>query len=517
MGKAGRHVIVLGPDASLRVRQGALAIEHGEGSERVKMRLDIDDPMPCAILFDGRGEFLTGDAILWCARRGVTIVLPDGPGRLATIIHSALEATMEGGASGASALRDVGPAIIRAQCAADPVRVAREIVRAKIAADMKGLGPRVMPRDRSTIARCEAKLTEARSVAEIVMIEARAGGVYWRSWRDLGLIERKGGNLPASWKRFAQRNKGPEFLGNRHAAHPVNACLNYVIVVEAGRLARILTAKGMALQVGFLHSDKHGRNSLVWDCVEPLRARINTSVFRFIGGREFSRADFPASGVKVYRIARPVIAELLRKCLLPDREIIDAAEWLAALVLRYGASARRANGSARGAGNPVSPPYGEGFRDGAHGKSHRYEKGKRKRALSDLPTAPRGEAAQLRDRLRLRPRPPRPSSAPSRLRARNDTRPREKPASDDPEGAESQSYGRVPELAEGLSKRGGRREGDAARGSVRAIQVAARQGICARPAMICFIARTCPHACGRVRRLRRAHHNGRRSLEKTVY
>ena len=376
----GRHIIVLGPDASLRVRQGALAIEHGEGSERVKMRIDIDSPLPCAILFDGRGEFLTGDAILWCARRGVSIVLPDGPGCLATIIHSALEA-MEGGASGASALRDVGPAIIRAQCAADPVQVAREIVRAKIAADVNELGPRVTPRDRSTIARCEAKLAEARSVAEIVMIEAHAANAYWRSWRDLGLIERKGGNLPASWRRFAQRNKGAEFLGNKHAAHPVNAMINYCVVVEAGRLARALTAKGMALQVGFLHSDKHGRNSLVWDSIEPLRARISANVFRFIGEREFSRADFPASGVKAHRIARPIIAELLRKCLLSNREIIGAAEWLAELVLRHGASARRANGSARGAGNPVSPPYGEGFRDGVHGKSHRYEKGKRKRAL----------------------------------------------------------------------------------------------------------------------------------------
>ena len=210
------------------------------------MRLDIDDPMPCAILFDGRGEFLTGDAILWCARRGVSIVLPDGPGRLATIVHSALEAT-EG-----ETLPDIGPAIVRAQCAADPVQVAREIVRAKIAADVKGLGPRVMPRDRSTIARCEAKLAEARSVAEIVMIEAHAANAYWRSWRDLGLIPRRGADLPRSWTRFANRNKGAEFLGNKHASHPINAMLNYCVVVEAGRLARALTAKGMALQVGFL-------------------------------------------------------------------------------------------------------------------------------------------------------------------------------------------------------------------------------------------------------------------------
>ena len=39
----------------------------------------------------------------------------------------------------------------------------------------------------------------------------------------LGLIERKGGDLPRSWRRFAQRNRGPEYLGNKHAAHPVNA------------------------------------------------------------------------------------------------------------------------------------------------------------------------------------------------------------------------------------------------------------------------------------------------------
>src|ERR1700679_3921201 len=86
------RVIVLGPDAALRVRQGALTIEHGEGNERVKVKLDIDDPLPCAILFDGLGEFLTGDAIRFCTERGIILVMPDGPGRMITIAHSALEA-----------------------------------------------------------------------------------------------------------------------------------------------------------------------------------------------------------------------------------------------------------------------------------------------------------------------------------------------------------------------------------------------------------------------------------------
>jgi CRISPR/Cas system-associated endonuclease Cas1 len=94
--------------------------------------------------------------------------------------------------------------------------------------------------------------------------------------------------------------------------------INYCIVVEAGRLARALAGEGMALQIGFLHSDKHGRNSLVWDRIEPLRVRINARVFAFIASREFARADFPASGVKTHRIARPVIAGLWRDVCYPS-------------------------------------------------------------------------------------------------------------------------------------------------------------------------------------------------------
>ena len=107
-----------------------------------------------------------------------------------TIAHSALEAT-EG-----ETLRDVGPAIIRAQCAADPVRIARAIVRAKIAADKGGARPAHNARYAANDRPMRGDADDARSVAEIVMIEAKAASVYWRSHRDLGLIERKGGNLP---------------------------------------------------------------------------------------------------------------------------------------------------------------------------------------------------------------------------------------------------------------------------------------------------------------------------------
>ena len=75
--------------------------------------------------------------------------------------------------------------------------------------------------------------------------------------------------------------------------------------------------------------------------IEPLRAKINARVFAFIASHEFSRSDFPASGINVHRIARPIIAELLARCLLPERDILDAAAWLRDLVMRYGAPSCR--------------------------------------------------------------------------------------------------------------------------------------------------------------------------------
>jgi CRISPR/Cas system-associated endonuclease Cas1 len=109
--------------------------------------------------------------------------------------------------------------------------------------------------------------------------------------------------------------------------------LNYAYVVEAGRLARALTAAGFALPIGFLHSDKHGRNSLVWDAIEPLRPEIDARVFKFIAQREFVRSDFPQAGWNAHRIDRAIIAELLRNTILPWLRIDAAARWMAGTIV----------------------------------------------------------------------------------------------------------------------------------------------------------------------------------------
>jgi hypothetical protein len=128
------RVLVLGAYAALRVRGGALEIEHGPHRDRVTIRIDIDaEPKPHTILFDSHGEFMTGEAIRWCARYSINLLLPGGPGRIVTRVESALETKT----NTMTRMRDIDPMIIRAQCAADPVKMAREIVRGKIEAGLR--------------------------------------------------------------------------------------------------------------------------------------------------------------------------------------------------------------------------------------------------------------------------------------------------------------------------------------------------------------------------------------------
>jgi CRISPR-associated protein Cas1 len=328
---SGRAVLILGAYAALRVRQGALDIVHGPFGDKRTIRIDVDDSKPHTIIFDSHGEFLTGEALRWCARYGIGLILPDGPSRMMTFVHSALEADANG-------VRDISPAMVRAQCRTDALSAARELVRAKIERELEAI-EKHRPTRLARLAEWQTRIAATRSVAELLIVEAKAAADYWRAFADRGLREAKGGNLPRTWLRFANRQKGAGFLGSKNASHPINAMLNYAYVVEAGRLAKALAARGLVLQIGYLRSDKTGRNSLVWDAIEPLRPIIDARVFRYIEGREFKRADFVQTSASTYRLERGIIAELLTKASLPQPEIDDAADFMLRILERHSGSA----------------------------------------------------------------------------------------------------------------------------------------------------------------------------------
>ena len=265
--RASPRVLVLGAYAALRVRGGALEIVHGPHDDRQTIRIDIDaEPKPGAILFDSHGELLTGEAIRWCARYSINLLLA---GRTRPDDHNGRKRARNEGTYDDTNARHRSFDYSRAM-RGRPAKVAREIVGAKIGAELNATIPDAEAR-RQEFDGMGRQIDFRCSVAEIMIVESRAAASYWRVFRDVGLRERKNGNLPRSSLRFAQRSKGASFLGNKHASHPINAMLNYCYIVEAGRLAKVLTARGLALPIGYLHSDRKGRNSFVWDAIEPLR------------------------------------------------------------------------------------------------------------------------------------------------------------------------------------------------------------------------------------------------------
>ena len=201
------RILILGPCAALRVRQGALAIEHGTGEGKRAIRIDVDADKPHTILFDGHGEFLTGEALRWCGRYGIRLILPDGPSRMMTFVHSALEADGNG-------VADTSPAIIRAQCRTDAIGAARELVRAKIERELEAIERNPSAR-LARLVEWQARIAATRSVADLLIVEAKAAADYWRAFAACGLREAKGGNLPRSWLRFANRQKGAGFSDRR--------------------------------------------------------------------------------------------------------------------------------------------------------------------------------------------------------------------------------------------------------------------------------------------------------------
>ncbi len=129
---------------------------------------------------------MTGEALRWCARYSINLALPGGPGRLITMVESTLETK----AKTMTRLRDIDPSIVRAQCAADPVKIAREIVRAKVAAELKATIPEAEAR-KQEFEQWDIKLNSARSVAEIMIVESRAAASYWRTFPRRGIAGAK--------------------------------------------------------------------------------------------------------------------------------------------------------------------------------------------------------------------------------------------------------------------------------------------------------------------------------------
>ena len=175
--------------------------------------------------------------------------------------------------------------LIRSQVSANPLPIAKEIIRQKLTSYVRvgGLSQGEPQRRMDAVSQAssiQAVMTQGAQGARTAWV----GSIPSITWRASPV------SIPRAWK-LPYSTRGQEG-SPRGAAHPINGILNAAFSVAVGRIVALLAARGVAPSIGFLHADKESRWSLAYDAIEPLRPLIERSVFDFIRERKFAPNDF---------------------------------------------------------------------------------------------------------------------------------------------------------------------------------------------------------------------------------
>jgi CRISP-associated protein Cas1 len=305
-----RVVTTEADNASLTVKGGSLFVHDGDR----RLRYDAGARMPSAIVMAGWGGLVSIEALRFCASHRITVIVLDWMRDLLSIMPGVPRAVA---------------AVLRAQVLADPAWIAARVVKAKIESAVQA----------GALARNEAMrfidaAARAAAVQEAMIVEAQAARVSWGD--SAPKLQWRAGSprVPPAWKQPMLARQRLDLHVKRHATHPINAMLNAVFSVTAGRLAAALQAAGAHPAIGFLHRDKPGRWSLAWDAIELLRPSIEASLFAFVRRYQFSGGDF----IRVHdargsiRLGSNLLRAVIADCAPSHARLNDAAAWIVALI-----------------------------------------------------------------------------------------------------------------------------------------------------------------------------------------
>ncbi len=133
-------------------------------------------------------------------------------------------------------------------------------------------------------------LGETESADKARGLEGAAASAWWAAL---------GEHLDARW-RFRGRNRRPP-------RDPVNALLSLGYTLVGAEVSLAVRALGLDPALGFLHGVVPGRESLVLDLLEPLRAGVDAWVLRWVTGGALAPSDFTfskADGCRLNKKAR---------------------------------------------------------------------------------------------------------------------------------------------------------------------------------------------------------------------
>ena len=318
-------VVVDGGCVRCSVERGALVITDGAGHSQRTRTFDKATHGLSRVVIIGSTGVLSLDALHWCRRLGIAVVVLDvhGAPSLASTPRFSDDARIrriQALSLGQPLGLDIARMLIMRKIEGQADLVAKRFGLADIAKTLWGLAEA-----------CE----QVTVIDELRPLEASAAALYWQSWVGRSdceplFVTKDRPRIPPHWSRFeGRRSVLASMNGNRKAERPVNAVLNYLyalIEVEAILACHVV---GLDPGLGLVHADTKSRPSFALDLIEPVRPKVDNFVLDLLQRRTFRKAEFVETDDGHCRLRPPLTHELAES--LPNwaKEIAPVAERIA--------------------------------------------------------------------------------------------------------------------------------------------------------------------------------------------
>ena len=132
------------------------------------------------------------------------------------------------------------------------------------------------------------------NISELRALEANCAASYFRSWVGMPIKWRGTSRrpIPDNWHSVGPRSSPYHLAGNRNAAHPVNAILNYAYAALESEIRIKAISEGYDPTIGIMHEGSDGSSKFIFDLMEPERPKVDRAVLDFVKGHVFDPADF---------------------------------------------------------------------------------------------------------------------------------------------------------------------------------------------------------------------------------
>jgi CRISP-associated protein Cas1 len=318
-------MIVSGYGCALRVKNNALSVypgrTHNAQKQQSVMLYRGVHGIKQIVLLTSKGV-LSLDAIEWCKDQDIALTMIDTHGQLTQHLSptNLSNAKLRRAQYGA---RENGQAFT----------ISWELVKQKIAGQVHTL--RLHPElPNATQAQYEIKQfgkeVHARSIEDIRIYEGRCANSYFASWLGLAIKWDKKTlkTIPPHWQVVTERTSPlSKNHGARWATNPAQSILNYGYAMLESQTRQALNVQGFDVSVGFLHSDKLYRDSLVYDVMEVLRPAIDHLVLTLLTTLTLAKGDMMQAN-NGQCIFNPQLARYIAaSCKLSQAEVDAAITW----------------------------------------------------------------------------------------------------------------------------------------------------------------------------------------------